>query len=238
MMNRKDSLPMRLPRRFRSQCFLRVLAVLGAMAIFHWPGRLNAQLTLDGTNCVLFADMFDGELARCVALRPDGSTLKISLIGKRPNAISKIELSIDGLPAFQTIDVVAEPTIDHQNIGLLITDMNFDKLPDFAVMEFAAAGPNTPYLYFLFNAETGKFEANPALSEITTPVFDADNNTITSVWRDNAAKSGRDRYAWRNGKLVLVKRIERVVDRSQCQVHTYAERDGELRLMKSAACAD
>ncbi|MDH3740773.1 MAG: hypothetical protein OER56_04170, partial [Hyphomicrobiales bacterium] len=162
----------------------------------------------------------------------------ISLIGKRPNRINGIELSINGLPPFQTVDVVAEPTIDHQNIGLLITDMNFDKLVDFAVMESAAAGPNTPYLYFLFNAETGKFEASPALSKVTAPKFDSNSGTITSRWRDNATRSGLDSYAWRNGKLTLVGRIERTDDGSQCLIRTYAEQNGKMEFVKSADCAD
>lgn len=235
MMNRKDSLSTTV-----AECsgYRRIAAVIGIITAFGWPGQLNAQLTLDGTNCVVFADMFDGELARCVALRPDGSTLKISLIGKRPNAVHKIELSLNGLPAFQTIDVVAEPIIDHQNIGLLITDMNFDKLPDFAVMEFAPAGPNTPFLYYLFNVETGKFDASQALSAITAPMFDAKSGTIISQWRDNAARSGRDSYVWRNGKLALVERIERTNDGSQCRTNTYGEQNGELKLMNSADCAD
>lgn len=235
MMNRKDSFVMTLRR---CGLYRRFMAILGLVATVACSGTLSAQLTFDGTNCVIFADMFDGELVRCVAKRQDGSTLKISLIGKRPNSVRKIALSINGLPAFQTMDVVAEPIIDHQNIGLLIADMNFDTLPDFAVMEFAAAGPNTPYLYFLFNAETGMFDASPALSRITAPVFDANSGTITSRWRDNAVRSGLDRYAWRDGTLVLVERIERLDDGSQCRTNTYSEQTGELKLLKSADCAD
>ena len=235
MMNHKDSLS--TIGLWSSRC-RRFVVILGLVAALSWPGELKAQLTLDGTNCVIFADMFDGELVRCVARRPDGSTLKISLIGKRPNSVKKIELSINGLPAFQAIDVKAEPTIDSQNIGLLITDMNFDKLLDFAVMESPPAGPNTPYLYFLFNAETGKFDASPLLSRITAPVFDVESSTIISRWRDNAAKSGQDRYIWRNGKPALVERVERTEDGSQCRTNTYSERNGELKLAKSADCAD
>lgn len=235
MMNCKDSLSTRYPR---SSYGRRFMAILGLAAAVSWPGQLKAQLTLDGTNCIIFADMFDGELARCVARRPDGSTLKISLIGRRPNSVKKIELSINGLPAFQAIDIKAEPTIDSQNIGLLITDMNFDKLPDFAVMEFAPAGANTPYLYFLFNAETGMFDASPSLSRITAPIFDEESGTIISRWRDNAARSGKDRYVWRDGKPALVERVERTDDGSQCHINTYSELNGELKLVKSADCTD
>lgn len=235
MMNRKDSLSTGYPRRC---CVRRIVTVLVWAAASSWPGPLGAQVTLDGTNCVILADMFDGEIARCVARRPDGSTLKISLIGKRPNSITKVELSINGLPAFQSIEVKAEPIIDSQNIGLLITDMNFDNLPDFAVMEFAPAGPNTPYLYFLFNPETGKFDASPSLSRITAPMFDAQSGAIISRWRDNATRSGQDRYVWRNGKPILIERIERTDDGSQCRTNTYAEHNGELKLVNSADCAD
>ncbi|NNE24490.1 MAG: hypothetical protein HKN11_17960 [Rhizobiales bacterium] len=235
MMNRKVSFPLTLPRLIHYRPFM---AIFGLLLAVIEPGPVNAQLTLDGTNCVIFADMFDGEIVRCVARRHDGSTLKISLIGKRPNRITRIELSINGLPPFQTLNVVAEPTIDHQNIGLLITDMNFDKLVDFAVMEFAGAGPNTQYLYFLFHADTGKFEASPALSKITAPTFDALNGTITSRWRDSATRTGQDSYVWHNDKLKLVERTERTDEGAQCLIRTYKDQNGKLELVKSAGCAD
>lgn len=235
MMNRK-SVSGLMPS---SAAKIRAYSVISGIAFMPPPlGPLNAQFTLDGTNCVVFADMFDGELARCVTRRKDGSTLKISLIGKRPNSVSKIELSINGLAPFQTVEVSAEPIITQQNIGLLITDMNFDELPDFAVMEFASAGPNTPYLYFLFNTESGKFESSAALSQITSPVFDTHTSTITSHWREGAGKSGRDSYVWRDSKPVLVERLERTHDGTGCRSRTYGEKDGKLELLKSTECAD
>ncbi|MGI9463393.1 MAG: XAC2610-related protein, partial [Aestuariivirgaceae bacterium] len=117
-------------------------------------------------------------------------------------------------------------------------DMNFDQQPDFAVMETSATGPNTPYRYFLFNAETGQFEANSALAAITAPVFDARARTIVSDWRDGVARNGRDQYVWRDGKPALIHRIERINSNEGCVENIHGEKNGRFQLLQTGACHD
>ncbi|NJW55274.1 XAC2610-related protein, partial [Salinimicrobium oceani] len=60
----------------------------------------------------------------------------------------------------------------------LTEDMNFDGRTDFRLIEFLPAGPNIPYLYWIYNPEQDLFEANSAYTEIIFPDFDNEKKEI------------------------------------------------------------
>lgn len=197
----------------------------------------QAATTFDGTNCLVFDRNSDGEIARCVARRNDGSTLTLSLHGKAPNVIERIALSIDGKPAFQELSVSARPVIDKANVGLLLTDMNFDGHKDIAIMEFAPAGPNVPYLYFLWEPAARRFAAHAGLAALTAPRFDAESKRIHSHWRESAARGGSDSYMWENGKLTLTSREVQDFSSGTCKFERHERVDGKLTQVKTGDCA-
>jgi hypothetical protein len=86
--------------------------------------------------------------------------------------------------------------------------MDFDGHPDLRLIEFRAAGPNTPWLHWLYrpgnDGASGRFEASPALDALSPTRFDAERRQVIVDWRDGAARSGSDAYEWRNGALQRV----------------------------------
>ena len=197
----------------------------------------DAQMTLDGTNCVVFDTPVSGELARCVAFWPGERTLKISLIGRVPNSVTKVALSFDGSAPFQMLELRTQPILDKQNIGLLITDMNFDGYRDFAIMERAAADPNTPFIYFLFDTDNNLYARSASLEAVVSPTFDETKKQVRSTWRDGAARSGADTFIWLEGTLVLDKRRERIFSDTGCLENHYRNLGGKLELDKTVECS-
>ena len=89
--------------------------------------------------------------------------------------------------------------------GVEILDMNFDGYGDFRVIEFIAAGPNVPYLNWLFNPVTGKFEKSAELNAITSPKFAPEARLIESQSRDGANRYRTDSYEIIGAKPLLTK---------------------------------
>ena len=89
----------------------------------------------------------------------------------------------------------------------LTEDMNFDGRKDFRLMEFLPAGPNIPYLYWIYNSRKDLFEANSAYTEITYPEFDNEKKEINSTWRNGCCQHGRDVYKLINGVPKLSERF-------------------------------
>lgn len=85
--------------------------------------------------------------------------------------------------------------------GLEAVDMNFDGHPDLRLIEFRAAGPNTPWRHWLYDPVSARFVASEALDALSPTRFDAERRQVIVDWRDGAARSGRDRYVWQGGAL-------------------------------------
>lgn len=90
---------------------------------------------------------------------------------------------------------------------IAVEDMNFDGYADFRLMEFLPAGPNTPFIYFIFDAKTETFKQAEAYASITSPEFDQETQKIYSFWRDGCCRHGTDSYHFQEGVPVLVERI-------------------------------
>src|SRR5690606_4614810 len=90
-----------------------------------------------------------------------------------------------------------------------VLDMNFDGYADFRLIERTTAGPNTPYLNWLFDPSLRKFVASPELNEIASAHFDMAKREIRSDWRDGATRYGSDIYVYRDGRPVRVRSEEK-----------------------------
>jgi uncharacterized repeat protein (TIGR01451 family) len=77
--------------------------------------------------------------------------------------------------------------------SLIVGDMNYDGNDDFRIVKNLPAGPNIPYLYYLYDPATRKFVYNEAYGKITSPEFPG-NSEIRSQWRESAVKWGIDKY--------------------------------------------
>lgn len=88
--------------------------------------------------------------------------------------------------------------------GLEALDMNFDGHPDLRLIEFRPAGPNVPYLNWLYDPAQARFVTSPALDALPSAVFLPDKGEVHVPWRDGATRSGVDVYRWQDGLLVRV----------------------------------
>lgn len=77
--------------------------------------------------------------------------------------------------------------------SLIVGDMNYDGFDDFRLLQSQPAGPNIPYVYFIFDPGLRKFVYSEAYGKITSPEFPG-NSLIVSKWRESAVKWGIDTY--------------------------------------------
>jgi uncharacterized repeat protein (TIGR01451 family) len=89
--------------------------------------------------------------------------------------------------------------------SLIVGDMNYDGNDDFRIVKFLPAGPNIPYLYYLYDPGSRSFIYSKAYENITSPEFPG-NSEIRSKWRESAAKSGIDTYTVANNTPRLARR--------------------------------
>jgi LysM repeat protein len=89
--------------------------------------------------------------------------------------------------------------------SLIVGDMNYDGNDDFRIVKNVPAGPNIPYLYYLFDPATRQFVYNAAYGSITSPEFPG-NSQIVSKWRESAAKWGIDTYTIVTNNPILSQR--------------------------------
>lgn len=126
------------------------------------------------------------------------SVLRVRSIEIRRGAEAQLLQRIDGLDT-DTPRTAGEP-------GFEVRDMNFDGYADIRLIEHRPAGPNVPYLNWLYDPARARFVESPALNAISSPRFDAVAREILSDWRESATRYGTDVYAIRDGKPVPVRR--------------------------------
>lgn len=108
---------------------------------------------------------------------------------------------------FQVIDGLdTETPVSADTPGIAVLDMNFDGYGDIRLVALRPAGPNTPYLNWLYNPTSKRFEESRSLNAITAPQFDAVNHEIHSQWRDGATRYGKDIYVYREDQPMLVRK--------------------------------
>lgn len=128
-------------------------------------------------------------------------TIRIRRIEIRSGEAAQPVQVIDDIDT-ETPAADAKPAFD-------ILDMNFDGYADIRLVERVTAGPNTPYLNWLFDPSLGRFVASPELNDIASAQYDSDKREIRSEWRDGAARYGTDIYVYRDGRPVLVRKEEK-----------------------------
>lgn len=151
-----------------------------------------------------------GLLARCDGpFSGPGDDITIELHGRSPNLVSRVVLKNGEKPAhLQTLRLKIEPIIDLETVGVLFTDFNFDGFENLALMKFLPAGPNVPYVYYLYDQGKQKFKRFEALEDLTSPDVKPAEKRIHSYWRNSAAESGYDIYKWKGRNLMLERRVE------------------------------
>ena len=86
-------------------------------------------------------------------------------------------------------------------------DANFDGYQDFGYM-YAMGNQPTYWQFWIWEEETGQFVLEPELSEISSPVFDVEEEEIRGWARESAASDGVNTiHKWVDGELVCVRRI-------------------------------
>ena len=213
------------------------LAALVASALLVSGGPALAAFAANDLNCTVYTPAKPGLLARCDApFSGPGDAISIELRGAAPNKVNEVRLRFAGHIPGQSFAISAEPVIDLETVGILFMDFNFDGVEDLAVMEFLPAGPNVPYLYFLFDKSAGRFVENEALAAITSPDPRPKQKQIRSHWRASAAVSGTDIFAWRKGELVKVARDAESYEAGECVRMSYRLSAGSLKLTSQGAC--
>lgn len=113
---------------------------------------------------------------------------------------------------------------------IIIEDMNFDGYDDMRTQAFLGAGPNIPYICWLWEKDKNQFVHDEKLSEIPSLEIDAENKWIKTSLRDGAAVYEELFYKYADGELTLFKSIreEYSEDGKTKEVTTMELKNGEL----------
>lgn len=157
------------------------------------------------------------------------------------SVIDRIDIARRGeAVAFQTIAPVdSNVPVSVAHNGFEIIDLNFDGFLDMRVIRFIPAGPNMPYENWLWSETEGKFVANAALDDITSPQFDVDEQEINSHWRSSASEGGSDIYAYDGTTPVLIHRETDTYEPDSTCTRTFFDRiEDELRKTGTGTCKE
>jgi hypothetical protein len=89
--------------------------------------------------------------------------------------------------------------------GFVIEDMNFDGYDDIRIIAFNPAGPNTPYICWLWDKDKRQYVHHEGLSDIPSLEIDKDNEWISASMRSSAVSYRTEFYRWVDGNLTLFK---------------------------------
>lgn len=139
----------------------------------------------------------------CGGIVPNVSgNMKIGTI----NIYQRLEdVGLGGLLQDITLPAIETSTPINDANSLIVGDMNYDGNDDFRIVKNQPAGPNIPYIYYIYDPATRKFVYNEAYGKVTSPEFPG-NSEIRSQWRESAAKWGIDTYFISNNNPILTQR--------------------------------
>lgn len=120
--------------------------------------------------------------------------------------VRAIEIRRDGAPPQRIEGLDTQTPWTPEAPGAQLLDMNFDGQPDLRLIEARPAGPDVPYLNWLYEPASGRYVASPALNAIASPRFDAAARLLHADWRDGATRYGTDTFVFRDGQPVPVRR--------------------------------
>lgn len=114
------------------------------------------------------------------------------------------DVGLGGLQLDISLPVETSTPLNDPN-SLIVVDMNYDGNDDFRIVKNVPAGPNIPYVYYLYDPATRTYVYNEAFGKITSPEFPG-NPEIRSKWRESAVKWGTDTYTISNNIPKLARR--------------------------------
>ncbi len=186
-----------------------------------------------------------GEPLFCSAsIGPGAPDIEVALFWQREDysiLIDRIEIARQGeVESFQTIGPIDSRALpDMETNGFEMLDMNFDGYLDMRIIEFLPAGPNIPYLHWLWSPESGRFVSAGFLNELGYTEFDEEERLVFAPWRSSAAEMGEDTYVYEAGELKQTGRImRRYTDDGACTQTSYEAVDGQLIKTASGPCPE
>ncbi|MBI1261961.1 MAG: hypothetical protein GC184_09565 [Rhizobiales bacterium] len=137
----------------------------------------------------------------------------------------------------EPVDSVA-PTALAAN-GFELLDMNFDGYADLRLIRQTTPGANVFYTNYLWSMMADSFVPDPALDELSSPIFDMEAQEIRATNRSSAADYETDFYTYNEDVLVMTHRQhDRYGANGICQ-RTYFDRIGEeLKETGTGPCED
>ena len=185
--------------------------------MMHWSMRPLLAAVLAALLSSGAAAEADSDLRELSApIHPDLPVARFELKGSTDGPVAVVrEVEFywkDENAPVQVISTGGARTMDLHGPGFVLEDMTFDGYTDFRIQAFVPAGPDIPYLYWLYNPETGRFEGNKDLEEISSPVFDPGEGVIRSVNRDGAAVHVSRAYRYEEGVPRLFRVEETRID--------------------------
>jgi LysM repeat protein len=116
------------------------------------------------------------------------------------------DVGLGGLLQNITVSTSIETSTPLNDVNsLIVGDMNYDGNDDFRIVRNLPAGPNIPYLYYIYDPTTRQFVYNEAYGKITSPEFPG-NPEIRSKWRESAGKWGINTFTIANNIPTLTRR--------------------------------
>lgn len=88
---------------------------------------------------------------------------------------------------------------------LLIEDLNFDGYADLRMAKYMFGGANVPYLVWLFNPQTLKFETSEAFQSLVSLQVDNEKRELISRRKVSSNESSINFYRFEGGQLVLAR---------------------------------
>lgn len=120
------------------------------------------------------------------------------------------------------------------NGEIYLEDLNFDGYKDLRLQAMIPAGANAPYLYWLYDANQGKFIRNEDLEQVISPEIDLQQKRLISHERISAAEHLSIVYAWQDGKLQpVIKEVTACQEAKDCVKSYYTMANGEWQKTQS-----
>ncbi|MCL1941760.1 MAG: hypothetical protein FWG09_07440 [Synergistaceae bacterium] len=130
-------------------------------------------------------------------------TIKEAKSGKKIQTLTTSDFSSFGDDAW---------TFSRDAIELIIEDMNFDGFADIRIVEFIPAGPNIPYICWVWDNVVKQFVHDKDLSDIASLEVDHENKWIECSNRVSANSHCIEYYRYIGGKLTLFKVVDVILD--------------------------
>ncbi len=113
-------------------------------------------------------------------------------------------------------------------------DVNFDGYNDISYIPSFSAGPNTSYVYWIFNPKTQQFVKDEILEGVISPEFDKKNKLIASSWRGSAVDYGTDIYRYVDNKLIKITSCEWSGSGNVSSLKVSQLKNGKMEVVKKA----